>query len=169
MPTATVEEQVQRARDFALGPYASALAKGHMISDAERADIVRQMSELTGLSTTFIDNANMRVDLGAFRKELREKAGGARLRVVQNRTARLALEAAWLKGDASQPLRSMLRGQTAIAFGGTGPVPIAKVVADTGAASLKDMGRVMAEVKSRHGSELDMSKASAWVKEALAG
>lgn len=46
---------------------------------------------------------------------------------------------------------------------------IAKVVADTGAASLKDMGRVMAEVKSRHGSELDMSKASAWVKEALAG
>ncbi|WP_295239793.1 peptidase S10 [uncultured Brevundimonas sp.] len=69
-PAATVEEQVQRARDFALGPYASALAKGHMISDAERADIVRQMSELTGLSTTFIDNANMRVDLGAFRKEL---------------------------------------------------------------------------------------------------
>ena len=69
-PAATVEEQVQRARDFALGPYASALAKGHMISDAERADIVRQMSDLTGLSTTFIDNANMRVDLGAFRKEL---------------------------------------------------------------------------------------------------
>jgi uncharacterized protein YqeY len=46
---------------------------------------------------------------------------------------------------------------------------IARVVADTGAASLKDMGKVMAEVKSRHGSELDMSKASAWVKEALAG
>lgn len=31
-PAPTVEEQVQRARDFALGPYASALAKGHMIS-----------------------------------------------------------------------------------------------------------------------------------------
>ena len=46
---------------------------------------------------------------------------------------------------------------------------IAKVVTDTGAASLKDMGKVMAEVKARHGSELDMSKASAWVKEALAG
>ena len=46
---------------------------------------------------------------------------------------------------------------------------IAQVVADTGAASLKDMGKVMAEVKSRHGSELDMSKASTWVKEALAG
>ena len=69
-PAATVEEQVQRARDFALGPYASALAKGHMISDAERADIVRQMSELTGLSPIFIDNANLRVELSSFRKEL---------------------------------------------------------------------------------------------------
>ncbi len=69
-PAATVEEQVQRAREFALGPYASALAKGHMIADAERASIVRQLSELTGLSTTFIDNANMRVELSSFRKEL---------------------------------------------------------------------------------------------------
>jgi hypothetical protein len=46
---------------------------------------------------------------------------------------------------------------------------IAAVVAETGASSLKDMGKVMAEVKARHGSELDMSKASGWVKEALAG
>lgn len=68
--------------------------------------------------------------VSAFRKELREKAGGARLRVVQNRTARLAIEGAWLKGDANQPLRGMLRGPTAIVFGGGGPVPIAKVVAE---------------------------------------
>lgn len=46
---------------------------------------------------------------------------------------------------------------------------IAAVVAETGAASLKDMGKVMAEVKARHASEIDMSKASGWVKEALAG
>ncbi|WP_373488779.1 GatB/YqeY domain-containing protein [Blastomonas sp.] len=46
---------------------------------------------------------------------------------------------------------------------------IAAIVAETGAASLKDMGRVMAEVKARHASEIDMSKASGWVKEALAG
>ena len=44
---------------------------------------------------------------------------------------------------------------------------IAAIVAETGAASMKDMGRVMAELKSRHGSELDMSKASAAVKAAL--
>ena len=33
--------------------------------------------------------------------------------------------------------------------------------------SIKDMGRVMAELKSRHGAELDMSKASALVKESF--
>ena len=42
------------------------------------------------------------------------------------------------------------------------------VKAELGAAGLKDMGRVMAELKSRHGTVLDMSKASGWVKESLA-
>lgn len=46
---------------------------------------------------------------------------------------------------------------------------IKAIVTELGAASLKDMGRVMAAVKERHGSELDMSKASGWVKAALAG
>jgi uncharacterized protein YqeY len=39
---------------------------------------------------------------------------------------------------------------------------------EVGATSLKDMGKVMAELKGRHGSQLDMTKASAWVKAALA-
>lgn len=41
------------------------------------------------------------------------------------------------------------------------------IMAELGASSLKDMGKVMAELKSRHGSELDMSKASGLVKAAL--
>src|SRR5262245_28066868 len=65
----------------------------------------------------------------AFRRELREKAGGARLRVIQNRTARHALEGAWLGGE-NEALRKILRGSTAIVFGGGGPVPIAKVVVE---------------------------------------
>lgn len=44
---------------------------------------------------------------------------------------------------------------------------IAAIVAELGATSVKDMGRVMAAVKERHGSQLDMSKASGWVKAAL--
>ena len=45
---------------------------------------------------------------------------------------------------------------------------IAGLKADLGATAMKDMGRVMAELKARHGPRLDMSKASGWVKEALA-
>ena len=44
---------------------------------------------------------------------------------------------------------------------------IEAIKAELGAAGLKDMGRVMAELKSRHGTVLDMSKASGWVKESL--
>ncbi len=44
---------------------------------------------------------------------------------------------------------------------------IEAIKAELGAASVKDMGRVMATLKERHASELDMSKASALVKEAL--
>jgi uncharacterized protein len=44
---------------------------------------------------------------------------------------------------------------------------IEAIKAELGAESLKDMGRVMAELKARHASELDMSKASALVKASL--
>ena len=44
---------------------------------------------------------------------------------------------------------------------------IEAIKAELGASGMKDMGRVMAELKARHGSELDMSKASAAVKAAL--
>tara|TARA_B100000586_G_C20056709_1_gene404457 strand:- start:230 stop:679 length:450 start_codon:yes stop_codon:yes gene_type:complete len=41
------------------------------------------------------------------------------------------------------------------------------IKADLNASGMKDMGRVMAEQKARHGTELDMSRASALVKESL--
>ncbi len=44
---------------------------------------------------------------------------------------------------------------------------IEAIKTEVGADSVKDMGKVMAELKSRHGAELDMSKASALVKESL--
>lgn len=44
---------------------------------------------------------------------------------------------------------------------------IKAIVDELGAESLKDMGKVMAAVKDRLGSQLDMSKASGWVKAAL--
>jgi uncharacterized protein YqeY len=45
---------------------------------------------------------------------------------------------------------------------------IEAIKADLGATGMKDMGRVMAELKARHATTLDMSKASALVKAALA-
>lgn len=44
---------------------------------------------------------------------------------------------------------------------------IAQIKADTGAEGMKDMGKVMAELKARHGATLDMSRASGLVKESL--
>ena len=44
---------------------------------------------------------------------------------------------------------------------------IEAIKSELGASGLKDMGKVMAELKSRHGSVLDMSKASGLVKAAL--
>ena len=46
---------------------------------------------------------------------------------------------------------------------------ISAIIADTGASSIKDMGRVMAEVKARHGGALEPARASALVKALLAG
>jgi len=44
---------------------------------------------------------------------------------------------------------------------------IEAIKAELGASGMKDMGRVMAELKARHGAQLDMSKASGLVKAAL--
>lgn len=44
---------------------------------------------------------------------------------------------------------------------------IEAIKAELGASEMKDMGRVMAELKARHATTLDMSKASAAVKAAL--
>ena len=45
---------------------------------------------------------------------------------------------------------------------------VAAAIAVTGAASLKDMGKVMAALKERHAGAMDFGKASATVKELLA-
>ena len=46
---------------------------------------------------------------------------------------------------------------------------IQAIIADTGASSMKDMGRVMAAVKERHASSIEPARASALVRSALAG
>jgi hypothetical protein len=43
------------------------------------------------------------------------------------------------------------------------------VIAETGAAAMKDMGKVMAVLKERYAGQMDFAKASATVKELLSG
>jgi len=45
---------------------------------------------------------------------------------------------------------------------------IEAIKVELGAGGMKDMGRVMAELKARHGTVLDLGKASGWVKDSLA-
>ena len=44
---------------------------------------------------------------------------------------------------------------------------IAKVIAETGASGIKDMGKVMAELRARHAGQMDFGKASGMIKAKL--
>ena len=46
---------------------------------------------------------------------------------------------------------------------------IAAIIADTGAVTMKDMGRVMSDVKTRHATSIEPARASALVKALLSG
>jgi uncharacterized protein YqeY len=46
---------------------------------------------------------------------------------------------------------------------------VAAAVAETGASGVKDMGKVMAALKAKHGGALDMGRAGAMVKSRLGG
>ncbi len=71
----TTEAFVEAARTFALGPYASALLKGKALPDAERTAIRQQLASFTGLSETYLENANLRVNAQRFYKELLRDRG----------------------------------------------------------------------------------------------
>jgi carboxypeptidase C (cathepsin A) len=67
---ADLKSFLDRARVFASGPYAAALAQGQNLSAADTDAIATQLAAYTGLSVTYIKQANLRIDLGRFRKEL---------------------------------------------------------------------------------------------------
>jgi carboxypeptidase C (cathepsin A) len=71
----SVEQFVEEARQWAIGPYAAALLKGQKLQGEERAQIRRELSRFTGLSETFLENADLRVTPGRFYKELLRDRG----------------------------------------------------------------------------------------------
>ncbi|RGP41194.1 hypothetical protein BPTFM16_01490 [Altererythrobacter insulae] len=71
----SVEAIAQEAREFAIGPFASALLKGQDLPADERAAVRAELSRLTGLSETYLDNAELRVTSQRFYKELLRDRG----------------------------------------------------------------------------------------------
>ena len=72
---ASVEAFVEEARQFALGPYATALLKGQKLPAAERATIRRELARFTGLTEQYLDRADLRVEPARFYKELLRDRG----------------------------------------------------------------------------------------------
>ena len=67
---ATLEPFLTEARAWALGPYASALAKGDTLDEAEREKIVKDLHRFTGLSEEYIRQADLRITEPQFTHEL---------------------------------------------------------------------------------------------------
>ncbi|HMO75670.1 MAG TPA: peptidase S10 [Sphingopyxis sp.] len=71
----SAEAFAEEARQWAIGPYASALLKGQKLQGEERAAIRRELSRFTGLSETFLEQADLRVLPSRFYKELLRDRG----------------------------------------------------------------------------------------------
>ena len=82
---------LNEVRQWAMGPYAAALAKGSALPEAERATVRHQLAAYTGLSEDYLEKANLRVNAGQFRAELQRATGAV--------TARLDARYEGLVGD----------------------------------------------------------------------
>jgi len=70
LQSGTLEHAVSESEQFALGDYTHALMQGDRISDQERRDVTAKLARLTGLSPTYIEQTNLRINIGRFDKEL---------------------------------------------------------------------------------------------------
>lgn len=66
-PLTDVLEEVE---NFSSDNYTLALMKGDRIEDREKQQVINQLSRYTGLSQSYIENSNMRIDTAHFAKEL---------------------------------------------------------------------------------------------------
>jgi carboxypeptidase C (cathepsin A) len=74
-PHKPLQTWLTEAEEFALGDYAHALLKGDSLTKAERADIVKRLSQYTGISEQFIERSNLRINDQHYFKELLRERG----------------------------------------------------------------------------------------------
>ena len=65
-----IEKAVAESEQFALGDYTRALMQGDRLTDADRKTVIAKLSRLTGLSSSYLDETNLRVRIDRFDKEL---------------------------------------------------------------------------------------------------
>ncbi|MEZ5428590.1 MAG: hypothetical protein R2747_20255 [Pyrinomonadaceae bacterium] len=65
-----VENVVRQAEDFAVNEYMPALLKIDKLSPTEKQSLLDKYSRFTGLSKTYIEQSNFRIELSPFMKEL---------------------------------------------------------------------------------------------------
>ena len=70
-----LNKTLDEVKQWAGTQYLQALAKGDKLSGQERADTIDHLARYTGLSKTYIDRSNLRVDAGHFRAELLRDQG----------------------------------------------------------------------------------------------
>jgi carboxypeptidase C (cathepsin A) len=70
MQSKSVQKVVAEAEEWAGNDYMLALQKGDRMTSPERQEVIAKLAHFTGLDPKFIDNANLRVSLNFFRKEL---------------------------------------------------------------------------------------------------
>jgi carboxypeptidase C (cathepsin A) len=66
---------LKEVETFATTEYATALLKGDQLAGAERAHIIDKLHDYTGLSKTYLDQCNLRLQVGRFNKELLRTEG----------------------------------------------------------------------------------------------
>ena len=66
---------LKEVEQFAMGPYAEALAKGTDLSQAEKQSIAEKLHQYTGLPVDYLMKGNLRISGGQFEKELQDETG----------------------------------------------------------------------------------------------
>lgn len=67
---ANFSDTLRAAREFVINDYSLALFKGNLLTPKEREHTVNQLSRFTGLSSQYIDQSNLRIEIFRFAKEL---------------------------------------------------------------------------------------------------
>lgn len=73
--TGKLQDHLKKAREFAIGPYWTALAKGSDLQGKERERVKKTLSSLVGLSTDYLEKCDLRPEIMPFCKELMRDEG----------------------------------------------------------------------------------------------